>query len=110
MSPVTPKRANACTALGLMLNNFKTAKQIALTIQPSALARADGLGRQSGTAKNWSGRPGSNRRRPAWEAGILPLNYARSEIGGAAVEMYGIAAGLSMSLDCWRATCSRVRQ
>src|SRR4030095_150895 len=24
-----------------------------------------------------SGRPGSNRRRPAWEAGILPLNYAR---------------------------------
>src|ERR1700688_2001063 len=27
----------------------------------------------------WSGRPGSNRRRPAWEAGILPLNYARSD-------------------------------
>src|SRR5450432_2317431 len=26
----------------------------------------------------WSGRPGSNRRRPAWEAGILPLNYSRS--------------------------------
>jgi hypothetical protein len=25
----------------------------------------------------WSGRPGSNRRRPAWEAGMLPLNYAR---------------------------------
>src|SRR6058998_1307330 len=25
----------------------------------------------------WSGRPDSNRRRPAWEAGILPLNYAR---------------------------------
>jgi len=25
-----------------------------------------------------SGRPGSNRRRPAWEAGILPLNYART--------------------------------
>src|SRR3954469_25611641 len=24
-----------------------------------------------------SGRPDSNRRRPAWEAGILPLNYAR---------------------------------
>ena len=24
-----------------------------------------------------SGRPGSNRRRPAWEAGILPLNYTR---------------------------------
>ena len=28
--------------------------------------------------KIWSGRPGSNRRRPAWEAGILPLNYSRS--------------------------------
>jgi hypothetical protein len=27
-----------------------------------------------------SGRPGSNRRRPAWEAGILPLNYARVRI------------------------------
>src|SRR5262249_36771631 len=30
------------------------------------------------TKEFWSGRPGSNRRRPAWEAGILPLNYARS--------------------------------
>src|SRR2546425_6579377 len=29
-------------------------------------------------ALHWqSGRPDSNRRRPAWEAGILPLNYAR---------------------------------
>ena len=28
-------------------------------------------------ASGWSGRPESNRRRPAWEAGILPLNYAR---------------------------------
>src|SRR2546428_555688 len=27
--------------------------------------------------KRKSGRPGSNRRRPAWEAGILPLNYSR---------------------------------
>ena len=27
--------------------------------------------------ESWSGRPGSNRRRPAWEAGILPLNYSR---------------------------------
>src|SRR5436309_15150105 len=26
----------------------------------------------------WSGRPDSNRRRPAWEAGILPLNYGRT--------------------------------
>ena len=28
--------------------------------------------------KKWSGRWGSNPRRPAWEADILPLNYARS--------------------------------
>ena len=28
----------------------------------------------------WSGRPDSNRRRPAWEAGILPLNYGRSAL------------------------------
>ncbi len=27
-----------------------------------------------------SGRPDLNRRRPAWEAGILPLNYARSKL------------------------------
>jgi hypothetical protein len=27
--------------------------------------------------KLWSGRRGSNPRRPAWEAGILPLNYSR---------------------------------
>jgi hypothetical protein len=28
--------------------------------------------------KPWSGRRDSNPRRPAWEAGILPLNYSRS--------------------------------
>src|SRR5437016_1854696 len=27
--------------------------------------------------KRWSGRGDSNPRRPAWEAGILPLNYSR---------------------------------
>ncbi len=27
--------------------------------------------------KKWSGRGDLNPRRPAWEAGILPLNYAR---------------------------------
>src|SRR5688572_30006724 len=31
-----------------------------------------------------SGRPDSNRRRPAWEAGILPLNYARDPEEGKA--------------------------
>ncbi len=28
--------------------------------------------------KVWSGRRGSNPRHPAWEAGVLPLNYSRS--------------------------------
>src|SRR3970282_1709921 len=37
-----------------------------------------------------SGRPDSNRRRPAWEAGILPLNYARGS-----GEMLGRARGES---------------
>src|ERR1019366_1374746 len=32
--------------------------------------------------KTWSGRRDSNPRRPAWEAGILPLNYSRSGVGG----------------------------
>src|SRR5665213_183777 len=27
--------------------------------------------------RNWSGRSGSNRRHSAWEADVLPLNYAR---------------------------------
>ena len=33
---------------------------------------------QRQTIEEWSGRPGSNRRHPAWEAGVLPLNYSRS--------------------------------
>src|ERR1039458_2313676 len=28
--------------------------------------------------KRWGGRRDSNPRRPAWEAGILPLNYSRT--------------------------------
>src|SRR5215813_13253722 len=30
--------------------------------------------------KIWSGRRDSNPRRPAWEAGILPLNYSRAAL------------------------------
>ena len=47
----------------------------------TALPRKVGFHRTLGFSmllKKWSGRPGSNRRRPAWEAGILPLNYSRS--------------------------------
>jgi hypothetical protein len=35
------------------------------------------LANSANSCRFGSGRPGSNRRRPAWEAGILPLNYAR---------------------------------
>ena len=30
--------------------------------------------------ETWSGRRDSNPRRPAWEAGILPLNYSRTGV------------------------------
>ena len=39
--------------------------------------------------KKWSGRRDSNPRRPAWEAGILPLNYSRP--GGWTRRFYQIA-------------------
>ena len=39
--------------------------------------------------KRWSGRRDSNPRRPAWEAGILPLNYSRSiRIGYLLLDLY----------------------
>src|ERR1700756_3799088 len=39
--------------------------------------RNPGIGPELKGLKCWSGRPGSNRRHPAWEAGVLPLNYSR---------------------------------
>src|SRR5579863_252425 len=41
------------------------------------LGMTKGLGGGIRVGKIWSGRPGSNRRHPAWEAGVLPLNYSR---------------------------------
>src|SRR5579884_165233 len=35
-------------------------------------------GRPAKWLESWSGRRGSNPRHPAWEAGVLPLNYSRS--------------------------------
>src|SRR5512146_2090245 len=35
--------------------------------------------REDSQAEDWSGRQGSNPRHPAWEAGVLPLNYSRSK-------------------------------
>src|SRR5579883_677733 len=36
-----------------------------------------GMENRAKLLKPWSGRRDSNPRRPAWEAGILPLNYSR---------------------------------
>jgi integrase len=44
-----------------------------------------------------SGRPDSNRRRPAWEAGILPLNYARESRLTREVNVPGPLAGVKRS-------------
>ena len=46
--------------------------------------------------KIWSGRSGSNRRHSAWEADVLPLNYARAVLliapgAGAVQAVFGIA-------------------
>ena len=44
----------------------------------TSLAALELMGRNTGKWwKRWSGRRDSNPRRPAWEAGILPLNYSR---------------------------------
>ncbi len=43
----------------------------------NALSRPGKLVIRLNLLKTWSGRRGSNPRRPAWEAGILPLNYSR---------------------------------
>src|SRR3954470_420526 len=45
---------------------------------------------KAGEGVSESGRPDSNRRRPAWEAGILPLNYARGQ-----AEIEPLAGGVS---------------
>src|SRR5258707_12249939 len=36
------------------------------------------LGKNDGVAASWSGRRESNPRHTAWEAVVLPLNYARA--------------------------------
>src|ERR1700729_1486999 len=51
----------------------------------------------------WSGRPGSNRRHPAWEAGVLPLNYSRPaqlEYHLGIARTTATAQGFSCSLAC----------
>ena len=65
-------KAHFSILLSVMVGNFTTIYKQAM--QAIFTARRDWHGRR----RKWSGRPGSNRRRPAWEADILPLNYARS--------------------------------
>jgi hypothetical protein len=57
----------------------ETAKWIYATVAGSAAdaKNPDSTEVLPGQKPPESGRPDSNRRRPAWEAGILPLNYAR---------------------------------
>ena len=49
--------------------------------RPASRGRVRGAGnpsRISAESREWSGRRGSNPRRSAWEADILPLNYSRT--------------------------------
>ena len=46
-----------------------------------------------------SGRPDSNRRRPAWEAGILPTELRPRVIGDPATRSFTPTAGISPSCD-----------
>ena len=55
-----------CVSVNRRPNRVIEAKEVWL--EGSNLARC---------LKTWSGRWDSNPRRPAWEAGILPLNYSR---------------------------------
>ncbi len=65
---------------GMMLEHHPGEDSARLNLRSvvPSYSRADGK-----LQKIWSGRPGSNRRRPAWEAGILPLNYSRLPYGSA---------------------------
>jgi hypothetical protein len=70
--------------------------------------QARGSWRSSGWPRIQSGRPDSNRRRPAWEAGILPLNYARGLCctttypAGLAVYARGAIGGARIRAGCLR--------
>src|SRR5512140_917138 len=58
---------------------------------------ADGIRRSEG---GWSGRPDSNRRRQAWEACILPLNYARTtDTSTTSARRFATGSGPQAGLD-----------
>src|ERR1019366_2827809 len=65
--------------------------------------------------KRWSGRRDSNPRRPAWEAGILPLNYSRTRGFSYTIAHRFALRALSRSLPtpptpaARQACCSRTR-
>src|SRR6266576_3331353 len=56
-----------------------TLGQWRLAVGPLGKHGQTAISKPVGRRKDWSGRPGSNRRHPAWEAGVLPLNYSRSQ-------------------------------
>ena len=59
------------------MENTDAANKRTLDLRSELLQRRYLRKNEYKTDKN-SGRSDSNRRRPAWEAGILPLNYARN--------------------------------
>src|SRR5439155_10565059 len=88
----------------------RDAGPVAVSVRLSDLRQSDGE----------SGRPDSNRRRPAWEAGILPLNYARGitlkrppNLATYCGTRYSTALDLTRSLELMRSAdrlrCARRR-
>ena len=68
----------------IALKNFRRPRGIVVTIfrTPYVLDRDSPNARsrraRRSAAGSWSGQSGSNRRHSAWEADVLPLNYART--------------------------------
>ena len=65
-----------------LVARIENGDHVAGTAEAGSLDRAQARyghpkGRQA-VRRHWSGRPGSNRRHSAWEADVLPLNYARA--------------------------------
>ena len=73
IAPITANHRNVTPSLqGRGIRD--TSKRLWVRNSPSLLAEF----RATLSCCFWSGRWDSNPRRPAWEAGILPLNYSRS--------------------------------
>src|SRR5436190_2211788 len=70
------------------------------------IPKRDGRDKPGHDGECWSGRSGSNRRHSAWEADVLPLNYAR-KLNGLAERS---STANSYAALCQRSTTRRVVQ